>query len=364
MKKIFSILLVAALVITGTIGVSGIGVLANEKGSEDYIQITSGFSVDDEKGGQQIPKGSIIKHFEDDTTEVYDSTNSLILRTSNADANFIKTPSGYRKANHVYCVPDGTAIHHNGNILTFFKDKKLILTVIDKQSNSIDQIKNKMVRDSIPGYFDAGGWVEYAQETGIQLDYFSANWTCPSAPPVYRAPVVDYIFPGIEPWYGNIVLQPVLQWNMEGEEESWTGACWYVYIWGDVHSASIDVSVGDSLTGYMSNTSSDTWYVNFRNNSTSTSVGISIPETSIYAEPMIGNKIFCTLESWHDDQNELLLNNDMPGDTTFSNITVQLDGLDVDINWDEGYGNAVAFALLTRDVDISGSSSVTLNTAN
>ncbi len=107
---------------------------ANEKGTEDYIQITSGFSVDDEKGGQQIPKGSIIKHFEDDTTEVYDANNSLILKTSNDNSNLVTVPGGMQKANHIYYVPSNTNIVRSDNVHKFYKDNNLILTVIDKKN--------------------------------------------------------------------------------------------------------------------------------------------------------------------------------------------------------------------------------------
>ncbi len=50
---------------------------------------------------------------------------------------------------------------------------------------------------------------------------------------------------------------------------------------------------------------------------------------------------------------------------TFSNITIQLDGEDVDISWNGLVFPTWYFQNLTgRSVSINGSSTVTLNTAN
>jgi hypothetical protein len=124
--------------------------------------------------------------------------------------------------------------------------------------------------------------VEIASDSLKQLDYFSANWTCPASPYSNDPDIVNFLFTGIQPYYQTSILQPVLQWNQEGGEGKWTGACWYVWALGHVVSAFFDVSVGDSITAYMTNTTSDTWYVDFRDNTISTSVGYTFTDTSIY----------------------------------------------------------------------------------
>ncbi len=359
MKKIFILALLSlCLLIPSSLPVAAQDI--------DYTTLTESFTLNSGEKGQELPTGAIIQHFENGETKVYDSNKSLILKTGDDYAALVTTPSGSMKANHVYGVPDGTEIYRDGNILTFFKDKKLILTVIDRESDSVTNINSNAEYNGVPGIINAGGWVEYARDAGVDLDYFSANWTCPSDPPTYRSNVMTFLFIGISPMDRGCIIQPVLQWNNEDErDDSWTGCVWYACRYSAIHSAAIDVSTGDSVTGYMSNITIDTWYVDFRNNSTSTSVSLAFYDTSIFPESLFGNEIYCTLESYYyHNPNAILFDYDMPGDTTFSNINITLNGDDVDADWDEFYGSELAFGLLTDlDVDISGST-ITLNTAN
>ncbi|MDD4873497.1 MAG: hypothetical protein PHE15_00745 [Dehalococcoidales bacterium] len=350
MKKIFILTLLSFCLLAP----SSLPVAAQDNG---YTTLTESFTINSGEKGQEIPTGAIIQHFDNGETKVYASNNSLILKTSDSYADSITTPDGLMKANHVYGVPSGTFVDHVGNILKFYDGDQLILTVIDKES---DNKESKSIGTSliIPS---TGGWVECAKDTGRKPDTFAANWVCPSSPPGLQSNIVNFLFTAIETWTGGSIIQPVLQWN-QGGAPGWSGASWYVYNGGSVHTDATPVSVGNNIYGYMHSQGTTTWYISIQNLNTGGYKSLTV-NTNIPVNPLIGNQVFVALESYNTS-NGYIYDTDMPGDTTFSNIAITLNGQQLNVQWYKKMYSDPYFQMTGLDVTWSGNSSVTLHTAN
>jgi len=323
----------------------------------DYTKIANGITLNDGENGQKIPWGSTIHHFDNGETEVHNSNNKLILMTSDSDADLVATPGGFMKANHIYGVPSGTIIDHVGNIIKFYKDDQLILTVIDKESDK----KENDVQKTTSILPNTGGWVECAKDTGRKPDTFTANWICPSSPPGNLPNIVNFLFTGITTWTGSSIIQPVLQWN-QGGAPGWSGAAWYVYSGGSSHSSYCTVSVGQSLGGSMVNYGTTWWFITFNNYSSGSSVSLYV-NTNIPLDPFIGNVVYVTLESYNTANGDIY-NTDMPGDTTFSNIAIKRNGQQLPVVWYKKMFSDSHFKMTGLDVTWSGNTTVNLLAAN
>jgi hypothetical protein len=324
----------------------------------EHTKITTGFSIAGGGNTKNIPLGSTIHHFNNGETQVYDSKNSLILRTSDADADFVSTTEGLMKANHVYSVPSGTYIDHEGNVITFHKDNQLLLTVIDTKS-IMDENTTNTPNVIIP---KTGDWVEAGEDTGVKPSDFLAYWNCPSSPPGNSPNVCNFLFTGIEGWTGTSIIQPVLQWN-QIQAPGWTGACVYAWHDGIVYTEYTPVSIGDSIRGEMYYNGANTyWSIIFYDINTSVSLCLYV-NTNISVSPIIGNRVYAALESYNL-LNGNLYDSDMPGTTTFQYISITRFGQPVSVTWHKKIYSNSSFQMTGRDITSPGSSTVTLHTAN
>jgi hypothetical protein len=300
--------------------------------------VTDGFSVDQSAPGHKIPRGAIIRQLKNGITEVYESDNSLLLRALDSEAAMIPTPSGLAKATHVYIVPSGSDIDRRGNITDVYENGTLILRVFDVGALTVPQYS---------------GWIEQANNWSVSnLDYFGANWVVPSNPPNPGTNVVDFLFNAIEPQSGNAIIQPVLEWNQAGSH-GWTCRSWYGPVNGNYYcSAPIKASTGNTISGTMSYSPWLGWQITCRNNSTYQS-------TSIRTRAIGTNKlaVFSALEGYN-----VAGNNDVPGNTTFNNMSFKYNQKGVNIVWNPYISSDTGLTGLK--VDIISASKVILRTAN
>lgn len=115
-----------------------------------------------------------------------------------------------------------------------------------------------------PGPPDQANWITYAgwsNTTGNPVTRFVTTWTVPPAPATQASQLL-YLFNGIEPADGQLIVQPVLQWGDSGPDEDGqnrTGNFWSVASWivggpddSATHTPHIAVNPGDNLVGLIS----------------------------------------------------------------------------------------------------------------
>ncbi len=356
MKNILKFGLVALLVIGLVLAFAGPVMAQNNKSTV----IKEPFTVDPSAPGYKIPRGSTIHHLENGMTEVYGSGNSLLLRASDSEAAMISTPSGLAAATDIVTVPSGSDIESRGNITDVYQNGTLILRVFDAGPLPPARKANTSFN----------GWVEYAYDwspdsrgssSDINLNSFTANWNVPSSPTDSASNEVDYLFNAIENYRGSEIIQPVLGWNTLG-----TGAYpgWYVASWyGPYHgqyffSTPKKATEGDSILGTLSYSSSTSkWTITISDNSASNRSSASLSTNVIGTKSLA---VFCTLEGYN-----IVNNTDVPGATTFSNMSFGYAGPSASITW-ASYANPTALKLVPGlNVNIvSQNNEVTLNTGN
>jgi len=114
---------------------------------------------------------------------------------------------------------------------------------------------------AVPGPPDQANWITYASwsnNTGNPITSFLSTWSVPPVPATQASQLI-YLFNGIEPGDGQLIVQPVLQWGDSGGDEDGqnrTGAFWTVASWvvggpdgSAMHTPHIRVNPGDVLVG-------------------------------------------------------------------------------------------------------------------
>ncbi|MGZ6222633.1 MAG: hypothetical protein ACXWMW_07785 [Syntrophales bacterium] len=295
-----------------------------------------GFSVD--QGDQKIPRGSVIHHLGNGTTEVRGPNGSLVAIAKASESNLVSTPSGLVAATHVFNVPSGSDIERNGNETDVYDNGGLVFKVIGTE------------RMTAPQY---SGWIEQANNWSVDnLDYFGATWVVPSSPPNSRTSAVDFLFNAIEPNTGSAIIQPVLEWNQAGSH-GWTLRSWYgPDANGNYYCSSPVVArAGNSLSGVLSHSASG-WSIVTRDVSTNQSTTIttgSIGTSSL--------AVFCALEGYSVSSNR-----DVPGTTTFNNMSFKSNNVNLTMTWQKYISSGTPLSRL--NVEIISSSKVKLDTAN
>jgi hypothetical protein len=98
----------------------------------------------------------------------------------------------------------------------------------------------------------ANGWVARAGDVVPPVEWLSATWVVPGAPPSNVGQTV-YLFPGMVPAAtADTILQPVLAWN-----GLYAPAGWAIYSWNCcrggnyLHSDAVAVGTGETISGYV-----------------------------------------------------------------------------------------------------------------
>jgi hypothetical protein len=320
---------------------------------QSYAIIDAPFSTEEVENIYSIPRGSTILHSDDGITKVYNNAGQLLLSARDSEAYTLATPNGLAKATHVYEVPDGSFIYHVGNTTIVYSGGECVLTVINQQRNN---------ESIVP---DLSEWIEQANDWSVSaLDWFRAEWDCPSDPPDPDNDAVNFIFNAIEPNYGLAIIQPVLEWNY-GSSGCWTGTAWVVWDGGSYRSVShVSVSEGDTIRGTMQFSPTipytNWWEVDFWNVSEGTH---SMLWTSrINTDEDLA--VFCALEGWSIGDDD-----DVPGDIYFCDMEFEYNGSNVDIQWNAYIDSGFDQILSNLDVDFDNNppiddSWVTLYTDN
>jgi hypothetical protein len=330
MKRISRIILTFAIMV-GIIlsAIPTFSVMA--QGPEEHIKIHKNFSIDPVQDGQLIKPGSIIHHYTDGTSKVFTKTGEkLKLTTSDLESDFVPTPKGLKRANHVYSVPNGAVVGNKEGNTTKISDDKghTILTIID------DTLQPAPTANT-------SGWVESTSTLkNNTIDLFDAFWNVPMPPvnsiinPVTSSYYPTYIFNAILPSNGAI-LQPVLMWfpsAASGSSGTWQLSSWVGWDRDYVRSPSItsDVKPGDVIHGDMT----------FRNGQWIIAIcDANNPNIKTYLSTTCcgttGLGLYTALESTAGTINPLpyMDNSYFPGSTYFSSICAQSNGVNQTINW-------------------------------
>jgi len=306
------------------------------------------FSVDPNTQGFNIPKGSLIFHHSNGTTQVLGPGNVLIANLIDANTATIHTPSGEAHVSDYYDIPSGSFIDSTGNTTHIYDSnkatKELLLTVIDER-----------IPSPITPPTWAGDWIEQARDLTVsQLSLFDANWYVPESPS-NNGTNYDYLFTGIEPSTQDRIAQPVLEWNYNEGGNGWTGAAYYVYNGGHYRATGFSTQEGHELWGYMCNPSGlGLWYVTLEDWDDSGWSGLSFSSSGFNTSNL---KVFCALEGY-------LINgdSDVPGDTLFFNMELMYLGIAVTIDWDPHITSGTGLTGL--DVEIYSQATVNLETTD
>jgi hypothetical protein len=302
MKKCFIFVLIVLLTLVFALSVA-IPAMAQDHGSKVS---SHGFDVD--QGDRQIQRGSTVHQLRNGLTEVTGPDNTLQMTARDLDSEFVHTPSGLAKANHVFNLPSGSEIENRGNETDIYTDDTLILRVIDTSMMTLP---------------DFSGWLEQANNWSVSnLDYYSGAWTVPSSPINSTGGAVDFLFNAIEPNTGTGIIQPVLEWNQAGSH-AWTLRSWYGPVNGNYYASSpVNAKVKDSISGVMSNSRSG-WSIVSRDETTRRST--SLTTRSVGTK---GLAVFCALEGYSVSSNA-----DLPGTTTLKNLTFRNSGRSLNMVW-------------------------------
>ncbi len=104
---------------------------------DGFAVITAPLSLNEEENVTAIPYGSVIYHWANGITEVYDSDNNLLFIARDSEAAIVGAPGGFIPATHGYHIPDGSRISTEEDGTTkIYLDAALILTVIESERNN------------------------------------------------------------------------------------------------------------------------------------------------------------------------------------------------------------------------------------
>jgi len=267
--------------------------------------IHNGFSFSKADNMTNIPEGAIIQDSADGFTRVFDSGGKQILISNDANSPEIPTPGGLLLADRITQVPNGSYIQVGDNDTTnVFLNNKRILTVLSHTQK----------KTPIPS---TSGWVEETKTNQIpSVSQFIAYWTVPTTPTNPNTGAISYIFNALQPpSTPNVIIQPVLEYNVNTNNHQWTGAPWYVDSSGHGYEGTrINTASGHVIEGQLLwNPNLQRWDVFIADEQT----GGHSSEFSTNAPQMgINNDYaFCALEAYYVNNNS-----DIPGTITFTNM--------------------------------------------
>jgi hypothetical protein len=268
---------------------------AGEEG-EQYIKVDKPFSVNPEEPGHMILPGAIVRHLPGGITEIAGSDGVLIAIARDSDAELVPTPTGMKRATHVFKVPNESRITQNDNIIRVYNRELLILTIINE-----DQLVFTPYGPPLE---------ELCSDTIDLVDHFSAQWMVPLSPINKTGLNCSQIWIGLTDYYVRII-QPVLQWNNNNLDHAWTCAAWWAaseneYIYAPV----IDAFPGDIVNGTMDyDYDYEHWYIGIQNRGQSSYLYVSAFEMQNI------KKLHCAYEI-HDTYYD----SDIAGTSTFSDM--------------------------------------------
>jgi len=326
-RKILGMMAAIAVIISLLI----VNVPAEEK--ENFSVVKYPFSAKKTMNTYYIPEGSIIYHYNDGVTTVYNKEGKIVLKTKDSETPKILTPLGIEMP-VTYCfqgnMERGSKVVY-GSFRIHTEDKGVLIddkALIEyKPDDSILYVRmhergwkpepNIVIdhRDQIAqkGTRSFSGWIERSQDLDVSLiDEFNAYWRVPLSPPSPHYNSVNFLFNGIQPISGGKIVQPVLEWN-QLQSHRWTARAWWASTTESRCGDPINVYFWDIVKGCLEydGYGQPRWQVTIWKGSNYSYVEAPAG--------FIGDShvdVFTVLEGKYI-QND----NDVPGDATFYNMT-------------------------------------------
>jgi len=199
-----------------------------------------------------IASGSLAPAASAEESAVQAGESDVLLQ---AHPGWVHVPGAVIRPECVHEIPSGATVEENGDITV---DGRVIAHYEACPEAPVKTRMRQASSDAVPGPI-GNGWVEDIEMTvalakGDSIDRIEGKWTVPAAP-LSKGGVV-FIFNGIEPSAGNIILQPVLQYGAAGGssvEGPLGGNYWLIAGWmvgkNAYHSPGVKVSAGDVIYG-------------------------------------------------------------------------------------------------------------------
>jgi len=342
-KKAFLVLITIALVVG--LSLSGIIPVAAQEPPDEgkvYTEVTLPLSTETVADVHTIPRGSVVYHFDDGTTEIYGPNNEFILAARDSEAAVVPVPTrhGVDWATHVYDVSNSNAtrVEAEGDTTYVYDGAICILTIVDENPagrtlpanpSTATATTTTNTSSSPPPPPSYTGYIEYSFDWVNAIDYFYASWKVPPSPTGAATNTVDYLFNGIVDQSNTIIIQPVLEYNYarSATNKVWTGAAWVVWAGGELRKGAVSASVGNTIQGTMSwqTTTPGNWDVKIKNATTGKTAPL-LTTSRLSTDLNVG--ICCALEGLVITGNE-----DVPGDTTFRYMVFKHNGSTISITW-------------------------------
>jgi hypothetical protein len=184
-------------------------------------------------------------------------------------ADFVVTPNGYFHPSCLVEVRENENVAEGGDILTADGSIRAVPACEHPRYDRLGRVigakaQGGMHVETLPGIGHA--WLADFSQFVPGVTWQAASFRVPSAPIHYGNEVV-FFFNALEPWTGNEIIQPVLQWNQYGYANAWTIASWYVDRTGrGYYSTPVRVNPGDTIGGYMYPSGTGRWFIGMTRN--------------------------------------------------------------------------------------------------
>ena len=342
-------------------------------GAEYMVKITN-----------HVPPGSLVYHSDDGITLVYAPDGKIIVKARDFDAKTVpmsglipvpgrnitaREPKWATLVSAISAVPNSTRTYEPikfytedrgwiiGNaVKSYGPDGTLLLIGTSEKRTTCE----KTVEVPKLGDSEFNGFLERTEDHVNALDEFTAYWDCPSAPPSPNPDVSVLLFNAVQDYTEwDRIMQSILCWSTEN-------GFWNAYsMWGPDepggdnyrNSTPTYVDVGDKLKGEIKwDDTAGCWHICLYHLDKGT--------TSCVDSDVVGDNaeldIFTVLEApapYHVSDYT-----DLPGDTTFYDMSFKSQGSPVDIEWEKQV-NSTAKALIPElDVIVYSDSKVKLVT--
>lgn len=237
-----------------------------------------------------------------------------------AERATVTTPHGERLAANAHEVPAGGRVQHVGDEIHLIDADGKVLHVAQ---NDHAKVRPTSLQSGVAPL--ETGWVAYASwyDNGSPIETFTTNWVVPPNPSTNHGQTI-FLFNSIEPASYDAIIQPVLQWggSAAGGGYYWAVASWYLVGSNTYYTTPVQVSVGETLDGYIylvSGTTND--YVTEFTNVGGSALQINGGEVLVWATETL--EVYGVTEI-----------SDYPsGATSFTNINIRTSAGTPSISW-------------------------------
>jgi len=231
----------------------------------------------------------------------------LLLGIASAEL-YTPTPAGWILSDCVHEVPSGTVLKElpTRELLATYPNGDEVILPLCKAPEGFPVLHtNRAAVPGAPEIYD--GWTAYTEFDIANIptntfDTMIGNMTVPNAPA--KPPQVLYLFPGLQninwipvvdpdPTQPFDIIQPVLQYPGD-KGLYWSVKSWYVTLdVGTVHSAELQLNVGDTVYGLMQRQQGTTWLISSQQVSTGKTTSITVDHSRLQYQPWSYTTVEC-----------------------------------------------------------------------